>query len=89
MSICKQFLVSGVVQGVWYRASTQQKAQSLGLSGYARNLPDGKVKILACGTEDKLTELENWLWQGPTHAQVSQVSSEDVEFRELNSFETD
>lgn len=88
MSICKQFLVSGVVQGVWYRASTQEKAQSLGLGGYARNLPDGSVEVLACGAEDKLNAFEAWLWQGPAHARVADISSEKVEFRELNSFET-
>ena len=88
MSICKQFLISGQVQGVWYRTSTQQRAQSLGVGGYARNLSDGRVEVLACGAEDKLTELEAWLWQGPAHAQVAEVLTEEVEFRELNSFET-
>ncbi len=88
MSICKQFIVSGRVQGVWYRASAQQRAQSLGVSGYAHNLVDGSVEVLACGPEDKLAELEDWLWQGPAHAQVTDVLTEEVEFRELNAFET-
>ena len=88
MSICKQFLISGQVQGVWYRASTQQRAKSLGISGYARNLVDGRVEVLACGPEDKLDEFEDWLWQGPANAQVTDVFAEEVEFRELNSFET-
>lgn len=88
MAICKQFFISGRVQGVWYRASTQQRAQSLGIGGYARNLPDGGVEVLACGPEDRVAELEAWLWQGPASAQVADVQGEEVEYRELNSFET-
>ncbi|ALP52514.1 acylphosphatase [Candidatus Tenderia electrophaga] len=88
MSICKQFFVSGRVQGVWYRASAQQQAQALNIGGYARNLPDGSVEVLACGAEDKLAELESWLWQGPTSAQVADVQAEEVEYRETDTFET-
>jgi acylphosphatase len=88
MTICKQFIISGRVQGVWYRASTQQQAKALEVSGYARNRPDGSVEVLACGPDDKLADLEAWLWQGPTHAQVTDVTAEEVEFRELNSFNT-
>jgi acylphosphatase len=88
MTICKQFFISGRVQGVWYRASSQEQARHLGVSGYARNLPDGNVEVLACGPEDKVDELENWLWQGPAGAQVADVQAQEVEYRELNSFET-
>lgn len=59
------FLVSGLVQGVYYRASTQTKAVELGLTGYARNLPDGRVEVVAEGTEDKLTQLKTWCDDGP------------------------
>ncbi len=88
MAICKQFIISGRVQGVWYRASTQQQAQALGISGYARNRPDGSVEVLACGPDDKFADLESWLWQGPANAQVTDVITEEVQFRELNSFDT-
>ena len=47
--LCNRCLVSGRVQGVFYRASAQQRAQELGVRGYARNLPDGRVEVLACG----------------------------------------
>ena len=66
-------LVSGRVQGVWYRASTQEQARRLGLSGYARNLADEQVEVLACGGEAAIAELEAWLWQGPSAAQVENV----------------
>jgi acylphosphatase len=88
MPLCKRFLISGRVQGVWFRAATQQQAQQLGLGGYANNLPDGGVEVLACGNDDKLDQLEAWLWQGPAQAKVHQVIAEEVEYRELNDFTT-
>ncbi len=88
MTVCKQFFVSGRVQGVWYRASTKLQATALGLTGYARNLVDGRVEVLACGDEDMLVELEDWLWQGPDQAQVESIDSSDVESRTLSNFST-
>ena len=73
MSRCVRCLVSGRVQGVWYRASTREQAVRLGINGYARNLPDGRVEVLACGDEVVLAELEAWLWQGPGAASVVDV----------------
>lgn len=71
---CVFFRVSGQVQGVFYRASTQQRARALGLTGWVRNTEDGNVELLACGTSAQLEVLERWLWQGPPAARVSQVS---------------
>lgn len=68
----KHYLVSGRVQGVSYRASTQAKAQELGLTGWVRNLSDGRVELTACGSAEKLSVLE--LWQGPVAAEVTQVA---------------
>ena len=66
-------LISGRVQGVWYRAATAEQARNFGLSGHARNLPDGQVEVLACGDEEGLIRLEAWLWQGPSAARVDEV----------------
>lgn len=66
-------IVKGRVQGVWYRASTQRQAVALGIDGYARNLADGRVEVLACGEEETLRQLREWLWQGPPAAQVTDV----------------
>ena len=88
MTVCRQFFVSGRVQGVWYRASTKLQATALGLTGHARNLVDGRVEVLACGDEDMLAELEDWLWQGPEHAQVESINCQDVESRSLSNFST-
>jgi acylphosphatase len=63
-------LVSGRVQGVFFRASTRDQAQQLGLSGHARNLPDGRVEVLACGDDAALALFRDWLRRGPPHATV-------------------
>ena len=68
-----RFLVSGRVQGVFFRASTRLEAERLGLRGHARNLPDGRVEVLACGSEAGLDALERWLWRGPPQARVESV----------------
>ena len=75
---CKHFLVSGRVQGVYFRAYTQQQAERLMLTGWVRNLRDGRVEVLACGDDAALTALQEWLWQGPELARVNAVSSESV-----------
>ncbi len=72
-------LVSGVVQGVGYRRFVQRRAQDLGLCGFAENLFDGKVEIVAEGETDSLESLLHWLRRGPPHANVSDV---DVQYAE-------
>ncbi|WP_041522067.1 acylphosphatase [Gilvimarinus agarilyticus] len=74
----KHYLISGRVQGVSYRASTEQQAHQLGLTGWVRNLTDGRVELKACGSEVQLQALEQWLWQGPSRAQVSDVVVSEV-----------
>lgn len=74
-----RFLVSGRVQGVFFRASTREQALALGLAGCARNLPDGKVEVLAEGATAALDQLERWLHQGPPAAQVITVVREPHE----------
>lgn len=78
MIFCRRYVVSGQVQGVFYRASTEATARRLGLNGWVRNLPDGRVELVACGEEAPLKRLEEWLWQGPPHARVEQVQSEET-----------
>ncbi|HET7175306.1 MAG TPA: acylphosphatase [Gammaproteobacteria bacterium] len=73
MQVCKRCLVSGRVQGVFYRASTAERARALGVTGHAKNLPDGRVEVLACGEEATVAALCEWLWQGPPAAKVTAV----------------
>lgn len=72
-SSCRKFIVTGRVQGVWFRASTRDQALRLGIHGYARNLPDGSVEVVACGKKDTVQTLYLWLWQGPPQARVDAV----------------
>ncbi|MDX1555716.1 MAG: acylphosphatase [Xanthomonadales bacterium] len=76
---CRQYRIHGKVQGVWFRESTRREAVGLGISGYARNMPDGSVEVLACGSSEVLDRLEAWLQQGPPMARVERVQSEPVE----------
>jgi acylphosphatase len=69
-------VVRGKVQGVYYRASTVEEAQALGLAGYARNRPDGSVEVVASGPRAALDRLVDYLHQGPTLAQVVSVELE-------------
>ena len=69
-------LVSGRVQGVYYRASTVAVAVQLGLRGWARNLHDGRVEVVAAGTPEAIVELTTWLWNGPPSARVESVDFE-------------
>jgi acylphosphatase len=79
MTIARRCYVSGRVHGVFYRASTRERALALGLSGHAINLPDGRVEVLAVGTVDAVRALIDWLWIGPPLAHVR-----DIEILELD-----
>jgi acylphosphatase len=85
---CRRFIVSGRVQGVWFRASTRQQAQRLGLSGRAVNLPDGRVEVVACGDATALDQLARWLWRGPELAKVEHVTDEALPEQGLSGFDT-
>lgn len=74
---CKHYIVEGRVQGVFYRASTQDTALQIGLQGWVRNLADGRVEAVACGTEQQLATLEAWLKQGPPMARVNRIETQD------------
>jgi acylphosphatase len=65
-----RFLISGMVQGVGFRWFVARHARALGLAGYARNLPDGRVEVVVSGPDDALPALERLLREGPANAQV-------------------
>ena len=72
----------GRVQGVFYRATCVRKAQSLALTGYARNLPDGRVEVLACGDEAAVEQFVAWLWEGSPASKVTGVETTHCEVSE-------
>ena len=69
-------LIAGRVHGVFYRAATADQASRLALRGWARNLPDGRVEVVAEGPIMALAELTGWLWEGPPAARVESVHIE-------------
>lgn len=74
-----RFFVSGRVQGVAFRAFTRVQAMASGLHGYARNLADGRVEVLAVGDADAIERLAEWLRHGPPLARVSQLARETAD----------
>ncbi len=66
-------LISGKVQGVWFRASTKQKADELGIVGWVRNTDDGDVEAVFEGEKAKIDEMIAWCWIGPQRAQVMDI----------------
>lgn len=71
------------MQGVYYRASTAERARALGLRGHARNLADGSVDVLVGGAPDAVQQLLDWLWTGPPLARVSAVIVSDASAADL------
>ena len=88
MATARLFTIKGRVQGVFFRASTQRVAVSLGLSGYAINLPDGNVEVLAFGTDDAMDKLGDWLEHGPEMARVDRVRVESIDVEPPEGFQT-
>jgi acylphosphatase len=86
--IARRCWVSGRVQGVYFRASARQQAVRLGVTGHARNLPDGRVEVLMVGTAEATQALLAWLWQGPPSAAVSNVEVVEVTLDEIGSLPT-
>ncbi len=76
--VARLCIVTGRVQGVFFRASTAEQAQRLGLSGHAINLPDGTVEVLVAGPAVAVDELCRWLHEGPPMARVSKVKCSNV-----------
>ncbi len=73
-----RLIIEGRVQGVWFRDSTRRVANSLGVRGWVRNLPDGNVEVVAEGPEEQVRQLVEWSHKGPPHARVTNV----IEFPE-------
>lgn len=77
--VAKRFYVSGFVQGVGYRFFAQRIAGQLGVSGYVKNLRDGRVEIYAIASDEELRELRRELRRGPRGATVEEVTEDDAE----------
>ena len=80
-------IVSGIVQGVWFRARAQEKARSLGVAGWVRNLPGGNVEAVFEGSADDVDAAVAWCRQGPEHAVVDSVERFAEEPESLAGFD--
>lgn len=84
--VCMHFIVSGRVQGVFYRSQTRQLAKTLRLTGWVKNLPTGEVEVLACGEQTSIEKLHQWLWEGPRFASVAKVNDKEIPWEEHTDF---
>ena len=87
--ICMHCYVSGRVQGVFFRASARHEADKLGITGYARNMSDGRLEVLACGPKGQVDDFCAWLSQGPSNAEVSNVSCQPIDTIPPGDFSVD
>jgi acylphosphatase len=78
MLVARRYLISGRVQGVGFRYFVEDVARREGVSGYVRNLPDGRVEVLVEGDAETVNRVESTLWRGPRLAQVDDVTIEEV-----------
>jgi len=83
---CMRFFILGKVQGVWFRASTKKKADELNIKGWAKNLSDGRVEVMACGEASQLEELYEWLKDGPYLAKVKDCTKEEAAWQQFTEF---
>ncbi|MEF8793990.1 acylphosphatase [Thiohalorhabdus sp.] len=83
----RHYIIHGRVQGVFFRDSTRQKAQELGVRGWVRNRPEGTVEVMAAGDEASLDGLEQWFHAGgPPAAWIERVDREEVSEEGLEGF---
>ena len=84
--LTKKILVTGKVQGVFYRATAKDVADLLGIKGWVKNLPDRNVEITATATEELLQKFIAWCKQGPPKARVDDVIVEELNLEEFKGF---
>ena len=85
-NVRKHVVITGRVQGVWFRARTQEEAESLGVTGWVRNLPDGSVEAVFEGEVSAVAAVVKWCGKGPPHAIVDSVSALDESPQGLTGF---
>jgi acylphosphatase len=84
--IRRRVIVSGRVQGVWFRDACRNEARRLGVHGWVRNCEDGKVEAVFEGAPDAVNEVANWCQHGPPHAQVSTIEVFDEDPADESTF---
>lgn len=85
--IGRHCFISGVVQGVFYRQNTKEQAQRNNVTGWVKNLKDGRVEVLMYGTPSQIEAMKKWLAVGPERAIVTNLESFEVKYEPHSSFE--
>ncbi len=86
-TVARRLRIHGRVQGVFFRASTRERAREVGTTGWVRNCPDGTVEMWLEGEPDAIESVEEWAHEGPRAARVERVEAEDVEPEGHEQFE--
>lgn len=84
----RRLLISGQVQGVFFRDRCRREATAAGVAGWARNLPDGRVEVVAEGEPEAVERLQRWCGQGPPRGEVRSVEAVDEHPEGLSGFAT-
>lgn len=83
-----EIIVRGKVQGVYYRATANMVAREIGITGTARNMPDGTVLLIATGTPEQISRFRDWCWEGSENAVVTNVEGRLIPLQEFEDFRT-
>ena len=86
VKVCVNYVITGRVQGVWFRDATRKQAQSLDITGWVRNNNNGDVEVLACGELQNVKKLAKWLWQGPLLAKVKDIKQQELPWEDHADF---
>ncbi len=86
MKSCRRCVISGRVQGVFFRQSTQEQAERLAITGWVRNLENGDVECVICGESNVIEALFKWLHEGPPRAEVLAVHYQEIAWEDHEGF---
>lgn len=86
MEVCIKAVVSGKVQGVFFRDTTVKKAHQWQLTGWVKNTSDGNVELIACGEQENIKKFIEWLWQGSAASKVDNVHWEEILWESFDDF---
>ena len=86
MLFTKEILITGKVQGVFFRKYTCEAADAVGITGFVKNLPDQSVYILATGTNEQLEQFINWCRKGSPRSKVEKVEVKEMGLQQFSSF---
>ncbi len=85
---CVHAYISGKVQGVWFRAYTRKQALAANVTGWAKNLRDGRVEVMLAGNEEQISQVMDQIRVGPPLAEVTDILQQTLPYQEFSDFST-